>query len=182
MPSDLYSTDDLFDKDETSFLKNQPEELKKEDDLKGLEPTDDPLTLVPALEASKDSPEDKSRKIKSENKGKKKPDFDDTQTLKKEIEEAREKIKGKYNYKDMSPRFLRAMVLLYQEHALQRKCPGLVSKENPQMLLVPIIEDDGEHETVVLKAPLIGSLERRQLLPDSDVVQMLKEYYQQHKL
>ena len=175
MADTSYNHDELFEENNSSFL-NKQEELKEN---KRLSPEEEPLLLAPDLMVF-DETEQKSQEIKESNKEKKKNEFDDTETLLKEIESARKETKSRYCYKDISPRLLRSMVCFYQEDALKGKNPGLCCHQHPSILLIPIIENDGEHEIVVLRSPVIGSLERHQLLQGSKAVEELKEYYAEH--
>lgn len=180
MPQDSYTSDDFFESEnDKAFLEKQPEQVVSDHELEALEPKEEPLTVC-VFEFEEESVEE--RILREKEKDRKKLDIDDTRYIKKEIEEAKREIaKTKYNYKQLSPRSLRAYANLYQEHALQHKCPGLRSGLEPNLLLIPIIENDGEREIVTLRSPIIGSLERHQLLADSKIVKMLVEYYHLQK-
>lgn len=174
MANNSYSPEELFDENNSVFPDREEEEFYDK-----LLPEDEVLLLAPDPKVVNDT-EKKSQEIKENNKEKKKNEFDDTETLIKEIKQAQRAIKSRYCYQDVSPRLLRSMVYFYQEDALKGKNPGLCCKNNPDTLLIPIIENDGEHEIVVLRSPIIGSLERHQLLQGSKIVEELKEYYAEH--
>lgn len=175
MATDPYSADDLFESEnDQAFLDNQ-DKSQKTDDYDAFEPHDDPLTAS-ALDPNTESVED--RIIREKGKDKRRLDIDDTRYIRKEIEDAKKELaKQRYDYKKLTPRCLRAYVYCYQEAALQGKTPGLRSEKDPNLLLVPVIENDGERDIVVLRAPVVGSLERHLLLPDSDIVKTLQEYH-----
>lgn len=179
MSGDPYSMDDLFEgENDQAFLASQSKQVSAPTEYRELEPQDLPLTVA-ALDP-KDSESVEERIVREKERDRKKPDIDDTRYIKKEIEEAKKEIeKTQYKYKNISPRCLRSYVYLYQEHALQGKCPGLRCEHDPDLLLIPSIENDGEREIVVLRSPVVGSLERHQLFPDSDMVKTLTDYYSQ---
>lgn len=177
MVTDPYSADDFFESEnDQAFLKNQPKELDSNVDYKRLEPlNDDPLT-VSALDPKTETAEERVSREKARER--RRTDIDDTEFIRKEIEEAKKELaKQKYDYSKISPRLLRSYAARYQELALVGKAEGFRSESNSDILLMPIIENDGEHDIVVLRSPVIGSLERHQLFPNSDTVKMLRDFF-----
>lgn len=180
MSIDPYSVEDLFeDKSETSFLKGS----SKKEEVESSSEKDEPLTIG-IFDEEEESAEEKIMNEKMRER--RRFDIDDTDFIKKEIVEAqkelKEQIKKRFDYKNLSPRLLRAMINLYQEHALLSKTPGIRSDINPNILLIPIIEQSDDKEIVVLRSPVVGSLERYQLFAEDEIVKTVREYYAQQDI
>jgi hypothetical protein len=173
MTADPYVLDDSFDENNASFLKRKPFEIISPPQDRELEPSDVPLTIS----ALDDLKKTKEEEIEDKAREKKRSELDDTEFIRKEIVEVKKQLKNHISDKDVSPRLLKAMATLFQEHALLGKTPGIRSEKDPAMLLIPIIENDGIKESVIMKSPIVGSLERHQIHVGSDLFEILKEYH-----
>lgn len=165
-----FSEKDLFDEE------NLPAPKTVAADDSAIEEVDDtPLVMTELTELP--DPVEEVRKEKEEARNRKKSDYEEVEAIKKEIEEHKEQLKERLKYKKESPRSLRAMFCLYQEHALLNRTPGIQCQQHPGVLLLPVIEHDGERELVILKSPVVGSLERYPILPNAEVIERVRLYY-----
>jgi hypothetical protein len=176
MPEDSYNLDDSFDENNETFLKKDRSRISSSEACKELKPQETPLTI-----SDLDSFEEMlSLDSEEKTKEKKRPEIDDTEVIKKEIVEAKKLIRNQYNYKEVSPRLLKAMVVLFQEHALLGKTVGIRSEKDSTLLMFPVIENDGIREIVVMRSPVVGSLERHKIRANSELFETLKDYYNLH--
>lgn len=171
MTEDSYNLDDSFDENNKTFLKKDRSRISSLETCKELKPIDIPLTISDLDSFEKQSISEEKTKEK------KRLEIDDTEIIKKEIIEAKRLIKNQYNYRDVSPRLLKAMVVLFQEHALLGKTVGIRSEKDPTLLMFPVIENDGLREVVVMRSPVVGSLERHKIRANSELFEVLKDYY-----
>lgn len=170
MSNEPYNIDDLFSDSDVDHLKTE----KPVSEQPCRQYTENPLVLVELEQISRDEEE---IALKKENKEKRKYEQEETAYITKEIKEARAELRILYDYKELTPRQLCSMIRFYQEHALLGKTAGLLSDNHPNVLLMPMIENDGERDYVVLRPPILGALERHQILSNSEMIETVKDYY-----